>query len=374
MRKFLRKAGVVSGLWALAGAIWAFVGHYGNLQTAWDIVKDWPTIFKYSALLFASWWFPLALSIACLAAWYWLTKRKTSEAVVDAPPPTQPPIVIHQQPQRSFFFHNLKERSEAQAAAKREKDRRHRDLLIKVRDFIKQTETSSVRERYDLFGAVIKYSDEIDSEEHLRAILSNLEHEFGNPFNVLEANSNNGLSGDWLSFLRDARIASYDIQNLNAAFGWAATRWKNSEHWKLGRRTMQLRESSAPSEEAEKCLNESAKLLQNDACQVFFSFNAICRAHAHLLKSNDELLWVCDELARHGHKHPFEGLTNHVPTEEWLEFVKTATLRPDIKTEDSGDYLNLAEEWPKLKGRPEPTAEIPLALTVLAEVLRRQNV
>lgn len=87
MRKWLYKLGILSGVWTVLRAIWEVIGHLGNLQTAWDIVKDWPEILRWFALVVSSWWFPLLLSIMCLVAWLLLTRRahrKEKKERVDA--------------------------------------------------------------------------------------------------------------------------------------------------------------------------------------------------------------------------------------------------------------------------------------------------
>src|SRR4051812_18291034 len=86
-RKRLYQLGVLTGVWTALRAIWGIIGHFGNLQTAWDIVKDWPEILRWCALVLSSWWFPLVLSLMCLVAWLFLTKRarrKEKKAGVDS--------------------------------------------------------------------------------------------------------------------------------------------------------------------------------------------------------------------------------------------------------------------------------------------------
>jgi hypothetical protein len=85
MRKWLQKIGIISGVWAIVRAIWEAIGHVGNLQTVWDIVKDWPAILQYCALVLASWWFPLALSVACLVLWFFLTRKRSQKKAEVAP-------------------------------------------------------------------------------------------------------------------------------------------------------------------------------------------------------------------------------------------------------------------------------------------------
>lgn len=117
-----------------------------------------------------------------------------------------------------------------------ERKARLRMLVVKVRDLIKSTEDQPLPDRYDVLGGLIKYSDDFKSDEEVRLVCEELEHEFGHPFKRLEEASNNALGGKWLDFLRDARVSRSEIKNLTQAIGWAATRWRNAERWKQGRR------------------------------------------------------------------------------------------------------------------------------------------
>ena len=71
--------------WSMVIAIarWSYeaVSHYGNAQTIWGLVKDWPIVLQYCAWVITSWWFPLIVSIALLMAW-WFLSRKTQPVSV----------------------------------------------------------------------------------------------------------------------------------------------------------------------------------------------------------------------------------------------------------------------------------------------------
>src|SRR5260370_41518259 len=139
------------------------------------------------------------------------------------------------------------------------------------------------------------------------------------------------------------------------------------------------RASEIPRREREaridKCVRRASQLLKNDNKQgrEIWSFNAICRSKADRLDDNEAVARVCDRLVKHGYKHPFDGLENHVPKNEWLEFVNAAIHR-NLQLEKSGDYLLLAKQWPQEHGRPEPTIDLPVRLTVLAHHLRVQGI
>jgi hypothetical protein len=130
------------------------------------------------------------------------------------------------------------EEAVAQQVTQQEQGRKRRATIIKIRDLAKSINESLNPDDYDLLGAVIKYSDEIASEDELKLIVGELQHEFGNPFELLEKESNNALNGEWLPFIEDARISLSDIHNLRQAFGWAATKWRHADRWKEGRRSV----------------------------------------------------------------------------------------------------------------------------------------
>jgi hypothetical protein len=111
--------------------------------------------------------------------------------------------------------------------------------------------------------------------------------------------------------------------------------------------------------EVDDCLNSACRLLQEPE-PYLSSFNAICGARAYELGTNDQVASVCDQLAQYGHTHPFDGLENYVPRRDWLEFVRTAWRRPDIRVDQKNqDYVGLAREWPAIKGYPQPQGRIP---------------
>jgi hypothetical protein len=122
------------------------------------------------------------------------------------------------------------------AFPKREREAKLRSVIVKVRDLINSTAGHPLSERYDVLGGLVKYSDDLESEQEVRSVCEELEHEFGHPFKLLEKESNNALQGEWLQFLRDARVSRSEIKTLMNAIGWAATRWRNAERWKQGRR------------------------------------------------------------------------------------------------------------------------------------------
>ncbi|HKP02909.1 MAG TPA: hypothetical protein VJU77_06035 [Chthoniobacterales bacterium] len=123
------------------------------------------------------------------------------------------------------------------------------------------------------------------------------------------------------------------------------------------------------------CAREAAKLLRDDGtgAKELWSFNAICQAGADQLDDDEAVKAVCEILVGHGYQHPFYGLDNHVSQGEWLDFVKAATHR-SLQLVMSGDYLLLAEQWPKERGRATPTTPIPSPMMVMGIVLRNHGI
>lgn len=75
--KWIQGIGAFSILWSIVRWLWNVVlNHIGNAQTLWDIVKDWPTYLKFSALILGSQWFPLVVAILCLVSWCILSGRE----------------------------------------------------------------------------------------------------------------------------------------------------------------------------------------------------------------------------------------------------------------------------------------------------------
>jgi hypothetical protein len=76
MGKLFKKIGIVATAIAILRAAWGVVSHIGNFQTLWGLVKDWPTYLKYAALVVGSVWFPVAIAVLCLIAWWLLSIKE----------------------------------------------------------------------------------------------------------------------------------------------------------------------------------------------------------------------------------------------------------------------------------------------------------
>lgn len=118
------------------------------------------------------------------------------------------------------------------------KAKRLRSIVVEIRDLVISTKQNEATGPYDVLGGLIKFSEDFDTEDDVKFVSGELEHEFGNPFKTLEAESNNALQGAWLKFLRDARVSGSNIRTIYHAFGWAATKWRHAERWKQGRRAI----------------------------------------------------------------------------------------------------------------------------------------
>jgi hypothetical protein len=107
-----------------------------------------------------------------------------------------------------------------------------------------------------------------------------------------------------------------------------------------------------PSPKAEECLSRAAELLKNKKDGIIMNFHGLYRAKAYDLESNDDLIWVCNRLVAHGYSHPFEGLDECMPQNEWLDFMKWGHLHARWNFGEKGDYLRAAIQWSNERGRP----------------------
>lgn len=75
MRRAPKKTILGTLVWAIVVGLWNWIGNIGNLQTVWDAVNDWPTIFKWIAVALGTPWLPIAIAISCLLVWWYLNWR-----------------------------------------------------------------------------------------------------------------------------------------------------------------------------------------------------------------------------------------------------------------------------------------------------------
>jgi hypothetical protein len=111
-----------------------------------------------------------------------------------------------------------------------------RSTLSKIRDQVFSTKDKPESEKFDPIGALVKYSDELETETDVKWICSELEkHGFGNPFQQLEASSQHALQGEWLQFLQEARVGTEEIRSAHDALVFAETKWSGADKFKKGR-------------------------------------------------------------------------------------------------------------------------------------------
>lgn len=107
----------------------------------------------------------------------------------------------------------------------------------------------------------------------------------------------------------------------------------------------------------EQCFDNAARLLKTFR-EYLDSFNAIYCAQAAELGSNEEVVWVSNQLKEHGYDHPFTAIHVYVPTAEWLDFVRWGRHHAKYNFERDNDYLTAAQEWSKLKGHKQPSKAV----------------
>lgn len=111
-----------------------------------------------------------------------------------------------------------------------------RATLSKIRDLIFSTKDKPESEKFEPIGALVKYSDEFETEGDVEWVAIELEkHGFGNPFQELEASSQHALRGHWLQFLREARLGTDEIRSVHAALIFAENKWSDAVKFKEGR-------------------------------------------------------------------------------------------------------------------------------------------
>src|SRR5207248_6015048 len=124
----------------------------------------------------------------------------------------------------------------------------------KVRDLINDTK-NDLSGKYDSIGALIKFSEELQTEEDVVWVCGQLKvggHD--HPFGLLELTSNNAMSGRWLNFLQEARASSVDIKRFSSAVSFAAKQWSQKDVYLKGRREYTHWEEAHPRPDGIKLL------------------------------------------------------------------------------------------------------------------------
>jgi hypothetical protein len=123
-----------------------------------------------------------------------------------------------------------------------------------------------------------------------------------------------------------------------------------------------------PETNRKKLFLRVAELLNENPRHFIADFNALILAGLQHLESNDDLVRICDELEKNGHKHPLKELGDYVPERDWLRFLQWVAVRPNTDTKWGYGYVDAAQEWPKREGYPQPATRFPLRLAVMSEI------
>lgn len=78
-------------------------------------------------------------------------------------------------------------------------------------------------------------------------------------------------------------------------------------------------------------------------------------ARADTLESNDDLVWVCDNLVRDGYEHPFYYFDEYIPKDHWLVFV-TEARKSGI---DFGDDMATLQWFMETHASPKLLSQAP---------------
>lgn len=107
----------------------------------------------------------------------------------------------------------------------------------------------------------------------------------------------------------------------------------------------------------EECFETAARLLKAHR-QYMDTFHGLFCSKADQLESNDDLIWVCEELSKYGYDHPFDAIHLYVPKAEWLEFIQWGKRHATYDFERDNDYLSAAQEWGEKHGHPKPSKKL----------------
>jgi hypothetical protein len=124
--------------------------------------------------------------------------------------------------------------------------------------------------------------------------------------------------------------------------------------WRKERLTVE-KLSSAREERVQEYVDATVGILKTNP--FVMPFHALSRANAYRLKSNDEVVEVCEQIEAYGHEHPLRGLEGYVPEGDWLAFLKRVKYAPGVNPNDDAHYLFEAEKWRQDHGYPDPTKQ-----------------
>jgi hypothetical protein len=395
-RNSLGTAGKWLAAWGVLKTIWDAIGHIGNVQTLWDMVSGavqyWPAALRGSLWVATSWWFPLILSALCLALWCILTKKAPQHSAQ-----------LSHAAQPSSFVQPSGLTTDLSNLADPAYDHFWQPAASKIRISCgKSVEQSIVsadgetwyRARLDLIGitpvtdieAKVTELWEDDAKVPLQEVLTltmypgilKPEGDFrtlneGCPEFVDIVRVGDGIAHFPLKFYPRA-VDHKNLLKPNHTYRITVMIYSRSNRpdkctfefrWTGDPKTSDIGLISAtspssgndtgrrvPSHKAEECLNRAAELIKEKKDGVIMNFHGLYKAGAYDLESNDDLVWVCDKLVAHGYSHPFEGLDECMPQNEWLDFMKWGRLHADWNFGQDGDYLHAAIQWSNERGRP----------------------
>ena len=130
-----------------------------------------------------------------------------------------------------------------------------RATLYKVRDLIVNTKNEIEEKKFDSFGALLRFSDELRTEEDVNWVCSELSQGgHAHPFGLLELTSNHACKGLRLSLLQEARASSINIIQVRYVFHFAANQWSHKDMYVKGHVEYAKWEAENPNPEGIKLL------------------------------------------------------------------------------------------------------------------------
>ena len=97
------------------------------------------------------------------------------------------------------------------------------------------------------------------------------------------------------------------------------------------------------------CLEHCVEIYANTRPALMIG--ALWRAQGHKLVTNEDLVWVCEQLEARGYGNPFAN--SSIPPENWLEFLHDARLAGRNLAQDAEAALDAFREW-RLTGGLKP--------------------
>jgi hypothetical protein len=270
-------------------------------------------------------------------------------------------------------------------------------LLIRIRDLILSTQQRPLAERFDVIGALIRFSDEFKNEKQVVWTCIELEQrQFQNPFKVLESAAPGMFRGRKLEFLRDARTAKIEIRTITSAMSFVTKYWRHAESYKKAHHAVTGWQQAEPrtttctdQEEVTEPPGNVPPLDSNQKSEadrgkaMFYTclgkirdgvpgLKALQDVKVHEFDTNEDLVRFCRDLALHGVPNPCVDMP--VPKRHWLGFMKIAVGR-DLGTNEgllaaADDVQKLPRPLPILTGIPD-AGEV--SLSALLPVLSGTN-